>query len=70
VVYSTQPKGVEARFEYVDPEPLDQVWLGTEKNNPPTVYYYLRVTQQPDNAPGEQQLGMGWTSPIYLCAAP
>jgi hypothetical protein len=66
VVFAIQPKTNTSQFEYVDVDPLDQTWLGTEKNNPPTVYYYLRVTLEPEGGTGPRPIGMAWTSPIYL----
>lgn len=66
VIYSTAPGKLTASFDFADTEPLAQTWLGTEQNNPPTTYYYLRVTQQPAGAPGERNLAMAWSSPIFL----
>ncbi len=66
VIYSTQADSQTLDFEYVDTEPLDACFLGTEIDNPKTAYYYLRVTQQPPNTQGEQALAMAWTSPIFL----
>ncbi|HJN18196.1 MAG TPA: DUF3604 domain-containing protein, partial [Armatimonadota bacterium] len=65
-IYSVDPDGEMAEFEYTDMDPLADGYLGTEINNPPTVYYYLRITQQPENAEGEKGLQMAWTSPIFI----
>ena len=70
-VYATEPKGRVAAFHFEDTEPLDQTYLGTEKNNPPTTYYYVRVLQEPDGDESAKKWrrGMAWTSPIFLSPA-
>ncbi|MCC7494721.1 MAG: DUF3604 domain-containing protein [Fimbriimonadaceae bacterium] len=69
VIYSTAPGGPRGEFEFADTTPLAECWLGTEVGNPPTCYYYLRATQQPAGASGQQNLHMAWSSPIYLSPA-
>ena len=69
VIYSTAPKAVQCAFSYADTTPFDQCWLGTEKNNPPTAYYYLRVTQRRADTGVRRGPHMAWTSPIFLSPA-
>lgn len=69
VIYSVAPGERVVEFEYADMEPLADGYLGTEINNPATAYYYLRISQQPEGAEGEQGLHMAWTSPIFISPA-
>ncbi len=67
-IYSVQPRTRVAEFTYEDREPLTETQLGSEKGNPPTTYYYLRVFQQNMDAKGRKigRGGMAWSSPIFL----
>lgn len=67
VLYAADPDGQVAQFDYTDLTPLDQATLGSEKNNPPTAYYYLRVTQTCDRqGPARLPVDMAWTSPVFI----
>ena len=64
VIYAKEGDGPALSFEYADTQPLDQCYLGTEKNgNPPTAYYYLRVTLPREN---RFPVWLAWSSPIFV----
>lgn len=64
VIYAKEGNGPALSFEFADTQPLDQCYLGTEKNgNPPTAYYYLRVTLPREN---RYPVWLAWSSPIFV----
>jgi hypothetical protein len=58
VVHTFNPNKNEFNYEWDDLEPLSKAVFPADKDKPPFVYYYLRVTQDDGH--------MAWSSPIWI----
>ncbi|MFQ6098050.1 MAG: hypothetical protein ACE5O2_10025, partial [Armatimonadota bacterium] len=54
-VYTYDPKGARASFEYVDEKPLDGI-----------SWYYVRVIQSEQTLAGQSVEEIAWSSPVWL----